>query len=188
MTAPTITDNTALIIVDVQDGLDDPIHGKRNNPDAESNMARLLAEWRTRGRPIFHVQHMSVNPNSTLRPDKPGNAIKRIVAPQGDEPVIQKTVSNAFVGTNLENCLRNDAIESLVIVGLTTEHCVSTTARLASDLGFKTVVVADATACHEHTGYDGLHYPAEMIHLTALVSLQDEFATILNTDQVLNMA
>jgi nicotinamidase-related amidase len=183
-----VTANTALIIVDVQDGLDDPILGKRNNPDAESNMARLLAEWRIKARPIFHVQHMSTNPNSTLRPDKPGNAIKRIVAPQGDEPIIQKTISNAFVGTDLEHRLRSKNIESLVIVGLTTEHCVSTTARIAGDLGFKTVVVADATACHEHTGYDGLHYPAETIHLTALVSLQDEFATILNTDQLLSMA
>jgi len=180
-----ITDNTALIIVDVQDGLDAPQLGKRNNPDAEYNMARLLADWRTNQRPIYHVQHMSTNPNSTLRPDQPGNAIKQIVEPQGDEPVIQKTISNAFVGTDLENRLREAEIQSVVVVGLTTEHCVSTTARIAGDLGFNTIVVADATACHEHNGYDGIHYPAEMVHSVALVSLQDEFATILNTDQVL---
>ena len=79
-----LSDTTALIIVDVQDGLDDPGWGRRNNPDAESNIARLLTAWRTRGRPIYHVQHMSTNPNSPLRPDQPGNAIKRIVAPQVD--------------------------------------------------------------------------------------------------------
>lgn len=180
-----LTDNTALIIIDVQDGLDDPVLGKRSNPDAESNIARLLAAWRVKGRPIYHVQHMSTNPNSPLRPDKPGNAIKRIVAPQGDEPVIQKTVNNAFVGTNLENRLREANIQSVVIVGLTTEHCVSTTVRMASDLGFTTFVVADATASHEHSGYDGTHYPAETIHAVSLVSLQKEFATILKTDQLL---
>ncbi len=180
-----VSDKTALIIIDVQDGLDDPVHGQRNNPDAESNMARLLADWRAKKRPIYHVQHMSVHPNSTLRPDRPGNAIKRIVAPQGDETLIQKSTSSAFIGTNLESRLRENDIQAVVIVGLTTEHCVSTTARMAGDLGFKTIVVADATACHEHQGYDGVHYPAEMVHANALISLQDEFATILKTDEVL---
>jgi nicotinamidase-related amidase len=82
---PTMTsldDKTALIIIDVQDGLDDPRYGKRSNPDAESNMARLLAAWREKKRPIFHIQHMSTHPNSPLRPELPGNAIKRIVAPR----------------------------------------------------------------------------------------------------------
>jgi nicotinamidase-related amidase len=182
-----LTDKTALIIIDVQDGLDAPQLGKRNNPNAERNMARLLADWRMNKRPIYHVKHMSTNPKSTLRPDQPGNAIKQIVAPQGDEPVIEKSVNNAFVGTNLETRLRLANIQSVVIVGLTTEHCVSTTARMAGDLGFTTIVVADATACHEHHGYDGVHYPAETVHSIALVSLQDEFATILNTDQVLDV-
>jgi nicotinamidase-related amidase len=181
-----LTDKTALIIIDVQDGLDDPSLGRRNNPDAENNMTKLLAAWRTNRRPIFHVQHMSTRPTSTLRPDHPGNAIKRIVAPQDDEPVIQKTVNNAFVGTDLELRLRKAGIESVVIVGLTTEHCVSATARMAGDLGFKTIVVEDATACHDHTGYDGVYYPAETVHAVSLVSLQNEFATILKTDQLLN--
>lgn len=182
---PLLTDKTALIIIDVQDGLDDPKYGKRSTPDAEANMARLLADWRANHRPIFHIQHMSVNPDSPLRPELPGNAIKRMVAPQDGEPVLHKTVNNAFVGTDLERRLREDDIQSVVIVGLTTEHCVSTTARMAGDLGFTTIVVADATAAHEHRGYDGIQYPAETVHALSLVSLQDEFATILTTDQVL---
>ena len=86
----TTDDQTALLIIDVQEGLDEPRLGARNNPAAECNMARLLAEWRARKRPIFHVQHMSAEPDSPLRPELPGNAIKREVAPIGDEPVIQK--------------------------------------------------------------------------------------------------
>lgn len=182
----SITNNTALIIIDVQDGLDEPRLGKRNNPNAENNMARLLAAWRAKGRTIYHVQHMSTEPNSPLRPELPGNAIKRIVAPQGDEPVIQKTVNNAFVGTNLEDRLRAENIQSVVIVGLTTEHCVSSTARMADDLGFTTFVADDATACHDRHGYDGTYYPAETVHTLSLVSLQDEFATIVKTDQLLD--
>ncbi len=182
---PSFADNTALIVIDVQDGLDDPRLGTRNNPDAERNMARLLAAWRAKGRPIFHVQHMSTRPDSPLRPELPGNAIKRIVAPQGDEPVIRKTVNCAFVGTDLEHRLRANDIRSVVIVGLTTDHCVSATARMAGDLGFTTFVVGDATAAHELTGYDGTHYPAEIVHAVSLATLQGEFATIVTTDQVL---
>lgn len=177
---------TALIIIDVQAGLDDPALGKRSNPDAESNMARLLAEWRRNRRPIFHIQHMSTEANSPLRPELSGNAIKAIVAPYADEPIIQKQVNNAFVGTNLEARLRRADIRSLVIIGLTTDHCVSTSARMAGDLGFETAVVADATAAHETRSYDGTHYPAETVHALALANLHREFAAILNTDQLLN--
>jgi nicotinamidase-related amidase len=182
---PEIDEHTALIIVDVQDGLDEPRLGRRSNPDAETNMARLLASWRASRRPIFHIQHMSTEPNSPLRPELPGNAIKKVVAPAGDEPVIQKSVSNGFIGTELEQRLRAAGVDAVVVVGLTIEHCVSSTARVASDLGFRTIVVADATACHDRTGYDGNYYPAEDIHRLALVSLQDEFATIVTTDALL---
>lgn len=182
----SITNKTALIIIDVQDGLDDPRLGQRNNPNAEQNMARLLAEWRAKNRPIFHVQHMSTEPHSTLRPELPGNAIKRVVAPQGDEPVIQKSVNCAFIGTDLGERLRENDIQALVLVGLTTNHCVSATARMAGDLGYTTFVVADATAAHDRTSFDGTYFPAETIHAVALASLHDEFATIVNTDELLD--
>lgn len=175
----------ALIVIDVQDGLDDPKLSARNNPQAEENMARLLANWRARGAPIFHIQHMSRRPTSTLRPNQPGNAIKQIVAPQGEEPVLQKSVNCAFIGTDLEARLRQADIDTLVMVGLTTGHCVSSTARLASDLGFRTYVVADATAAHAVTGFDGTYYPPQLIHDNALATLHGEFSTVLTTDQLL---
>ena len=56
---------------------------------------------------------------------------------------------------------------------------------MASDLGFATVVVEDATATHDSTSYDGSYYPAEVVHAVTLASLHDEFATILKTDQLL---
>ena len=178
-------DKTALIIIDVQEGLDEPRLGRRNNADAESNMARLLAEWRMRRRPIFHVQHMSTEPNSPLRPGLPGNVIKDIVAPQGDEPIIHKQVNSAFIGTDLGARLPRDGINSLVIVGLTTDHCVSTTVRMADNLGYRTTVAADATAAHERTSYDGTQHSAETVHALALANLHEEFAAILTTDQIL---
>lgn len=185
--AATIIDaKTALILIDVQDGLDEPRLGKRNNLHAESNMARLLEVWRAQNRPIFHIQHMSTEPDSPLRPELPGNAIKGIVAPQGDEPVIRKTVNCAFIGTDLETRLRAAGIQSLVLVGLTTDHCVSSTARMAGDLGFTTYVVEDATAAHDNHSFDGTYYAPEIVHAVALANLHREFATILRTDQLLD--
>ena len=182
-----IDDNTALLLIDVQVGLDDPRLGRRNNPDAERNMARLLAAWRARGRPVFHVRHMSTEPDSPLRPELPGNAIKSEVAPQGGELVIQKQVNAAFIGTDLRQHLNQAGIQSLVIVGLTSDHCVSSTARMAGDLGYRAIVVADATAAHEVRSYDGTLHSAETVHELALANLHQEFATILTTEQVLSL-
>lgn len=178
-------DKTALLIIDVQEGLDEPRLGRRNNPAAEGNMARLLEEWRSRGRPIFHVQHMSAEPDSPLRPERPGNAIKREVAPIDGEAVIQKRVNSAFIGTDLQERLEAAGVHSLIIIGLTTDHCVSSTARMAADLGFHATVVADATAAHEGLSYDGTYHSAETVHELALANLHQEFATILTTGQVL---
>ena len=175
----------ALILIDVQEGLDDPRLGARNNPQAEGNMARLLAEWRRRGWPIFHIQHMSTEPDSPLRPELPGNALKAIVAPAGPEPVIQKRVNSAFIGTDLRQRLAAAGIAALVLVGLTTDHCVSSTARMAGDLGFRVVVVADASAAHETTGHDGRRFSAQTVHELALAHLNGEFAQILTTEQLL---
>ena len=181
----TLPDAAALLLVDVQRGMDDPRWGKRNNPDAERNIAALLAAWRQRDRPVIHVQHMSVEPDSPLRPERPGNAFKPEAAPQPGEPVFQKTVSSAFIGTELESHLRSRRIDTVVIAGITTDHCVSTTARMAANLGFATIVVSDGTATFERTGPDGEHHTADEMHRFALASLHGEFATIRRTEEVL---
>jgi nicotinamidase-related amidase len=173
-------------MIDVQDGLDDPYWGVRNNPDAERNMARLLAAWREQGRPVYFIHHQSKNPKSPLRPGQPGNAIKQIVAPRPDEPVIPKTENSAFIGTDLEARLRAAGHETLVLVGLTTDHCVSTTTRMAKNLGFSPVLVADATATFDRISpLTGRHYSGDEIHEAELTSLNREFAVVVGTDDVL---
>lgn len=138
---PPLDGRAALLLVDVQEGLDDPTLGERNNPGAEERAATLLAAWREAGRPVVHVRHLSEEPGSPLRPGQPGVEIKEIVRPAPGEPVVEKSVNSAFIGTGLEERLRADGIETLIIAGLTTDHCVSTTARMAGNLGFETYVV-----------------------------------------------
>ena len=177
--------NTALIIIDVQDGFDDPRFGRRNNPDAERKIAELLAAWRSSQRPLFHVRHLSLTPGSVFEKRHPGSALKRIAAPIADEPVICKHVNSAFIGTTLEVDLRARHITDLVITGFTTDHCVSTSIRMAANLGFHVRCVRDATATFERTGISGKHYDAEEIHDVTLASLRDEFAAITDTATIL---
>ena len=181
----TLSSNAALLLIDVQQGLDHPRWGERNNPDAERNIATLLATWRAQHRPVIHVQHMSLEPDSPLRPDRPGNAFNPEAAPQPGEPVFQKTVNSAFIGTPLEAHLRAHGIDTVVLVGLTTDHCVSTTARMAGNLGFAAIVVSDGTATFERTGPDGEYHSAEAMHRHELASLHREFATVRRTVDVL---
>lgn len=178
-----ISANTALLLIDVQNHFDDLSLGRRNNPDAEENMAALLQMWRKTNRPVIHIQHIS-NPSS---PHHPGRDIKDIVAPLPHEPVMIKNVNSSFIGTNLESHLKDFGIESLVIVGLTTDHCVSTTTRMAKNLGFIPYIVSDATATFDRISFDGELYRAEDIHNLALVSLHEEFATVIDTKGVLEL-
>lgn len=183
-----LPNRAALIVVDVQRGFDDPQWGSRNNPDAEANIGRLLTLWRETDRPVFHVMHDSSSQTSPLRPGTPGNAPKPEAEPREGEPVHRKTVNSAFIGTTLEADLRSAGLDTLVVVGLTTNHCVSTTVRMAGNLGFETFLVSDATATFDRAGIDGATRSAADVHAAALSDLQGEFATLVDTASILSAA
>jgi nicotinamidase-related amidase len=180
--------DAVLVLIDVQKGFDEPMWGRRNNPQAEANVARLLDAWRRSNRPVVHVQHCSVNPQSPLAPGQSGNDLKAEAAPREGEPIFQKNVNSAFIGTNLESYIREKGFGTLVIAGLTTNHCVSTTARMAGNLGFNTFVVDDATATFDRADHTGRTFTAEEIHAVSLASLHGEFATVATTDELLRDA
>lgn len=174
---------TALLLIDIQSGLQETEYygTERNNPDAEENCGKILKAFRKKRLPIFHVKHNSTNPASPLYPTKKGNAIHPLVLPMGDEPIIEKTVNSAFIGTNLETRLKKDNITDLIIVGLTIEHCISTSVRMAANIGFKVTLISDATTAFDKVGIDGKRYSAETIFHAELASLKDEFAHIKDT-------
>ncbi len=172
---------SVLLIIDVQVGFDDASWGPRNNPGAEDVCAVLLKKWRTRGWPVIHIQHDSSDPHSPLFPGQPGHDLKPQVAARPVELVLHKQVNSAFIGTDLEAGLHTLDAPGLVVCGLTTDHCVSTTVRMAANLGFHTWVVADACAAFGRRGADGTPFHAQVIHDTALASLHQEFAHIITS-------
>jgi nicotinamidase-related amidase len=174
----------ALILVDIQKGFEDIKYwgGHRNNPNAEFRASELLKIWRDIGLPVFHVQHCSSIMTSPLHETHPGNQFNDLVTPIEGEPIIKKNVNSAFIGTDLQVQLDNANITSLIIAGLTTDHCISTTTRMAGNLGYDTFLAADATATFNKKGINGRNFPAELIHETALASLNKEFATVVTSE------
>ena len=77
-----------LLLIDLQQAIDHPSWGQRNNPQAETQIARLLAHWRGQGWPVWHVRHDSTHPQSHYRPGQPGHAFKPEALPAAGEPVI----------------------------------------------------------------------------------------------------
>lgn len=181
-----ITENTALMVIDVQKGFDNPKWGIRNNLNAEANIAKLIQLWRSKQRPVIHIQHCSTEADSPLRLGQSGCEFKSEVTPLESEIVFQKSVNSAFIGTNLESHLHENEIKDLIIVGLTTDHCISTTTRMAGNLGFNVILLSDATATFDRNGEDGSYYTADQIHKVHLASLNGEFCTVKTCVELLN--
>ena len=175
----------ALLLVDVQTAFDDPYWGPRNNPQAESHIATLLAAWRQAQMPVIHISHCSVEPNSTLRPDRPGNAFKPEAMPMAGEIEFRKSVNSAFIGTGLHDYLQEQGISRLVIVGISTDHCVSTTTRMAGNLGYENYLVGDACATFDRIDSKGKLHLAQDIHEIHLASLDREFCIVVETQEIL---
>ena len=161
-----IRKNPALILVDVQKAfLEKDYPGiNRNNHDAEFICGNILRKWRELKLPIVHVRHSSTNPDSKLHKSKPGFEFNDYVKPLDNEVVLTKKVNSAFIGTKLDNILYNMNIKTLVFVGMTTNHCISSTVRMSGNLGFETYLISDSTACYDTMGMDGKMIDCNIIY------------------------
>ena len=186
-----IQDNAALIVVDVQEGFDDEAFaGKRNNPEADRNIEAIIKVWEQARRPIVVVQHNSISAGSVLNPSKPGNALKPYVKRVKPDLAVTKSVNSAFYGTpDLDQWLKSSDIHQIVIVGIQTNMCCETTARMAGNLGYDVIFVPDAMHTFDATGPDGVVISADEITRATVASLFDgEFAKISSTVAVVESA
>ena len=168
--------NTALVVVDVQQAFDDADYwGRRNNPDCEANVAALIAAWRDAG------------PADRLRPPRvrdPRLAFKDVVTGEPDLLVTKET-NSAFYGTpDLDGWLRERGIGTIALCGITTDHCVETTARMGANLGYDVLFALDATHTFDRTGPDGTVMTGDELARATATSLHEEFATIVRTEQL----
>ncbi len=181
--------NPALILIDIQKAFLEEEYwgGNRNNKNAEVICGQILNKWRELDLPLFHIRHSSQNPNSKMHKSNLGFEFNESAKPLDNEPIITKDVNSAFIRTDLKDQLDKLNITTLIIVGLTTNHCVSTTTRMAGNFGYETYLISDATASFDRIGINGEKYDSEIIHLTSLASLNEEFATVCNSEKLFSI-
>ncbi|KAJ5238797.1 hypothetical protein N7468_003416 [Penicillium chermesinum] len=217
----TFTVPTALVLIDNQSGFTHASTASswgngRSNPLYEVNIQSLITAFRTAKETsstpleLIHVFHSSVQAGSPLHPSHPAQGIRpldyAIPAKDGSEPVFWKSVNSSFIGTGLEAYLREKDIRQVIFAGLTTDHCVSTTVRMAANLRVvdrfpdggpvklasdgshdrtlkveagRIILVSDATATFGKGGFD-----AETVHKVSVASLEGEFAEVFGTEAI----
>ncbi|HTS29163.1 MAG TPA: cysteine hydrolase family protein [Bryobacteraceae bacterium] len=177
-----------MLVIDVQKAIDHPDwarHGPRNHPEAEQNIARLLAAWRGKSFPIYHVRHDSVMPGSHYRPGQEGNQFKPEAQPMPGEAIVVKHTNSAFIGTGLEETLRQASHLVLIVAGVITNNSVEATVRMAGNLGFETWLVEDACFTFARPDWTGRLRTADEVHAMSLANLDEEYCRVTNTADVL---
>ena len=173
---PRLSD-ACLVMIDLQN---EYLSGPLALPDAQAaaaNAAQLLARARQQGTAIFHIAHRGKAGGMFDRAGERG-AIIAAVAPQAAEPTIEKGLPNAFAATTLQAQLAATGRKNIVLAGFMTHMCVSSTARAALDLGFRTTIDADSCATRDLPDGRGGVIAARTIHDIALAELSDRFAVI----------
>jgi nicotinamidase-related amidase len=172
-----------LMIIDMQQGMSWPQAGERNNPNAEHEIAELIAHWRANHAPIVHVRHISTEPESLFWPDQDGVLFQDAFQPLEDEKVIEKSVPDAFIYSDLEKWLLKLNTQALVVVGVSTNNSVESTVRSAGNLGFTTYVVGSACFAFEKEDFFGQSRSADEVHAMSLANLHGEYAMVITQDE-----
>ena len=146
----------------------------------------LLDAWRRNGGTVIFTRHCHEGEHDLgmlgrffsdhIALGEPDSQIIEMLEPLDDERVFKKTTYDAFIGTDLEEYLKKEKMEQVLVTGVLTHMCCETTARSAFCRGFEVYVPVDATAssCEER-------------HLASLMAMADAVAVVLRTDEVLEL-
>lgn len=178
-------EQSALLVIDVQDSFKaGPRWQRRNNPQFERNIERLIEGYRAAGLPVFFF--LDSDASEYFRTDSPYFKLMDFVLPRENEPVLVKTSRNCFTSTNLDQLLRRQDTRRVIVTGIKTEQCCETTARVASDLGYAVDFVTEATLTFpiRHTELAEELSAEEVVRRTEYM-LRQRFARIATVDAVL---
>ena len=169
---------SAVVIIDAQN---EYVNGKLPLSDiapALDNIAILLKAARAAGSPIIHVQHKG-RAGGLFDPGADAFKLAPQAASEAGEAIVEKPLPNAFAQTNLQDLIAKTARKQLIVAGFQTHMCISSTARAALDLGFRTTVVSDASATRDLPDpAGGPAFAADTLHRAALAGLADRFAIV----------
>jgi nicotinamidase-related amidase len=178
---------TALLVIDIQDSFRmTPRWERRNNPEFEAKVDRLIAGFRRARLPIFYFLHSDGDLH--FETTSPHYKLMDFLAPRSDEPVLHKTTRNCFTSTDLQARLVARGIRRLAIAGISMEQCCETTTRVAADLGYDVDFVQDATLTfpiqHVVDGRVVDELPVAEVERRTLFALRGRFARIASVDKL----
>lgn len=178
---------TALLVVDVQESFRQRASwAEISAPDIADRIARLVEHARGRGDAVVWVLHAEPGTGTVFDPARGFVALLPGLDPRDGEPVLTKTSHNAFTTTGLGPWLTAHGVDEVVVTGIRTEQCCETTARLASDLGYRVRFVLDATATQPLDRHDGRgRFSAAEVQERTAAALHGRFADVVTLDQVL---
>jgi nicotinamidase-related amidase len=176
---------TALLLIDIQnDYFPDGAMELVGMTEAAEKAGALLKAFRNAGRPVIHVRHLSIEDGATFfLPGTEGCETHSSVAPEPDEPVIEKNFPNGFRDTDLDRVLRTRDISRLVIVGAMSYMCIDATTRAAVDMGYDCIVAHDACAA-PNLEFNGAAVPAAEAHAAFMAGLADGYGSVIAADEV----
>jgi len=149
------------------------------------NAEKLLATFRDKDRPVFHVRHLSVGEGATFFvPGTAGAEIHACVQPLPDEIVLEKNFPNSFRETGLADILKKEKVSNLVICGAMSHMCIDGTTRAAADMGFACTVIHDACAT-KSLEFGDLTIPAPEVHGAFMAALGAAYAKVISLDEFL---
>lgn len=154
--------------------------------DAAEKTASLLNAFRSDGKPVFFIRHLSSKPGATFFiPGTKGADIHSSVYPLPEEPVIEKNFPNSFYRTELLSRLQEGGVTDLVICGAMSHMCVDTTVRAAKELGFTSTLIADACATRDLI-FKKEQVPAQTVHAAFMAALDGMFANVMTAEEYLS--
>lgn len=175
-------EKTALILIDIQNIYFTEGPMLLYEPKATAEKAGQILEWfRKKDMPVIYVKHLFDGKDYKQSIDYL-REIHDLVKPIASEKVVEKHCPSAFLGTSLQECLKEMKVKNLVVVGMMSHMCVDTTVRACQDYGYDVTVIEDACTTKD-LQWHGKKIDATTAHQTFMAALNGAFAKVVSINE-----